>query len=71
MSCECYKIGGPFISFDPSCPAHGYEAQEREAAREAASFNGWWEGLPEGRRAVLIDDKWALAQAAFNAGKEA
>jgi hypothetical protein len=32
--CECYKIGGPWISFDPECPAHGYEAQRREAERE-------------------------------------
>jgi len=24
--CECYKIGGPFISADPDCPLHGIEA---------------------------------------------
>ena len=30
MSCQCYQIGGPFISFDPDCPAHGLEAQARE-----------------------------------------
>ena len=35
MSCECYKIGGPFIAEDPNCPTHGREAQEREAEREA------------------------------------
>jgi hypothetical protein len=35
VMCECYKIGGPWISFDPDCPAHGLEAQEREAEREA------------------------------------
>ena len=34
MSFQCYQIGGPFISFDPDCPAHGYEAQAREAERE-------------------------------------
>lgn len=37
--CECYQIGGPFISFDPDCPAHGLEAQrearEAEEEREA------------------------------------
>ena len=22
MSCGCYKIGGPWISFDPNCPTH-------------------------------------------------
>ena len=21
--CECYRIGGPFVAEDPSCPAHG------------------------------------------------
>lgn len=28
--CECYKIGGPWISFDPDCPEHGYSAREAE-----------------------------------------
>lgn len=23
MGCECYQIGGPFISEDPNCPLHG------------------------------------------------
>ena len=39
MSCECYKIGGPFIAEDPNCPFHGTEAQMREeeaAAKEAS-----------------------------------
>lgn len=34
MSCECFNIGGPFISFDPSCPAHGLDAQREEEERE-------------------------------------
>lgn len=34
MSCQCYQIGGPFISFDPDCPAHGYAAQAEERLRE-------------------------------------
>lgn len=34
MSCECFKIGGPWITFDPNCEAHGYEAQRRERERE-------------------------------------
>lgn len=33
--CQCYQIGGPWISFDPDCPAHGYEAQRLEKEREA------------------------------------
>lgn len=32
--CDCFKVGGPWISFDPECPAHGYEAQRREQERE-------------------------------------
>lgn len=34
MSCDCYRIGGPFITFDPECPAHGLEAQAKERERE-------------------------------------
>lgn len=34
MSCECYKIGGPWITYDPSCPAHGDDAQRKERQRE-------------------------------------
>lgn len=32
-------------------------------------FNDWWLSLPEGRRKVLIDDKWALANAAYQASQ--
>lgn len=28
--CECYRVGGPFISEDPSCPVHGSEAMSRQ-----------------------------------------
>lgn len=31
---RCYEIGGPWISFDPECPVHGYEAR-REAEDRA------------------------------------
>lgn len=34
MSCECNQIGGPWITYDPSCPAHGDEAQRAERKRE-------------------------------------
>lgn len=33
--CECYKVGGPFISEDPDCSAHGRDARAREAEQEA------------------------------------
>lgn len=35
------------------------------------AFNGWFLSLEEGRQAVLRDDKWMLAEAAFEAGKRA
>ena len=38
MSCQCYQIGGPFISFDPNCPAHGLEAQAKEREQEQAEI---------------------------------
>jgi hypothetical protein len=34
-----------------------------------AELNDWFLSLPEGRRAVLLEDKWMLAGAAFLAGK--
>jgi hypothetical protein len=39
MSCDCYKIGGPWIAEDPDCPEHGIAAQrerKEHGAREAA-----------------------------------
>lgn len=37
MTCECYQIGGPWISFDPDCPAHGLEAQREAEERDEAA----------------------------------
>ena len=28
--CECFQIGGPFISEDPNCPIHGVDRQREE-----------------------------------------
>lgn len=28
--CECFKIGGPWIAEDPSCPIHGASSNGRE-----------------------------------------
>lgn len=36
MSCECYQVGGPWITYDPSCPTHGDEARQARDEREAA-----------------------------------
>ena len=30
MTCECYQIGGPWITYDPNCAEHGDEARHRE-----------------------------------------
>lgn len=30
--CDCYKIGGPFIAEDPSCPIHGAGGMQDELA---------------------------------------
>jgi hypothetical protein len=35
MSCVCFQIDGPFISEDPSCPAHGTEAQQAQTEKDA------------------------------------
>lgn len=40
--------------------------QEQALARP--NVNDWFLSLPEGRQAVLREDKWMLAQAAFEAG---
>jgi hypothetical protein len=36
----------------------------------ANAFDAWFESLPEGRKAVLREDKWLLAEAAFEAGRQ-
>lgn len=43
MSCDCYKIGGPWIAEDPNCPVHGTEAQWR------AELQQEWEADIENR----------------------
>lgn len=32
--CECNTVGGPWVTVDPECPIHGYEAQRLERERE-------------------------------------
>jgi hypothetical protein len=34
------------------------------------TFNEWWLSLPVGRQKVLMEDKWMLADTAFQAGLE-
>lgn len=34
------------------------------------TFDEWWLSLPIGRQKVLIEDKWMLANAAFEASQE-
>lgn len=28
--CECFQVGGPFISEDPDCPIHGADRVEQD-----------------------------------------
>jgi exonuclease VII small subunit len=35
-SCECYRIGEPFIAEDPDCPAHGVDGYEAKLDRAEA-----------------------------------
>jgi hypothetical protein len=34
------------------------------------SFNEWFLSLPEGQQKVLREDKWMLAEAAYQAGRK-
>lgn len=43
-------------------------AQSWDDAKQA-ELNDWFLSLPEGRQRVLVQDKWMLAAAAFDAGK--
>ncbi len=36
MSCECYRVGGPFIAEDPDCPAHGVDGYAAKLDRAEA-----------------------------------
>lgn len=36
-----------------------------------STLNEWFLSLPEGRQDILKEDKWMLAEAAFQAGREA
>jgi hypothetical protein len=49
MSCECYQIGGPWITFDPQCEAHGYEAQAREREQDMlhTELKAWRTRFPQ------------------------
>ncbi len=54
--------------------ATAVRADQGAAAPAAPAYtccNSWFVSLPEGRQAVLRDDKWMLAHAAFDAGRAA
>ena len=51
-------------------PDAGKMMQQWSDAKQA-ELNDWFLSLPEGRRHMLAPDKWALAGAAFEAGKHA
>ena len=35
--CECYQVGGRFLTEDPDCPEHGCEAMRQRKIDEAES----------------------------------
>jgi hypothetical protein len=40
-------------------------------APQEPNLNDWFTALPKGRQAILREDKWMLAHAAFEAGRQA
>lgn len=60
--CECYQVGGPWISEDPDCPTHGDEARSR--ATKAANLEDEVERL-EAEVARLTRRLEALERAVF------
>lgn len=78
MSCQCYKIGGPFIAEDPDCPAHGYIAQLQRDLLETRShmtFDEWMSSISKAELdeffALYMEGKFMeFAEAAFEAGKD-
>lgn len=66
MSCECYQISGRFIAEDPDCPAHGLEAQRRQAT----TFSEWFSSLDYEQRLQLSQlPIYDQLEWAFEAGK--
>lgn len=37
--CECFKVGGPFISEDPDCPVHGVNGIQRQVENLICAWN--------------------------------
>jgi len=52
-------------------PAPQQADRQRVPQCTQSELNGWFLSLPEGRQKVLVEDKWLLASAAFEAGKAA
>lgn len=44
--------------------------QNHQTLAAGLTFNEWFLSLPEGRQAILREDKWMLADAAFEGGKQ-
>lgn len=55
MSCQCYQIGGPFISEDPDCLVHGADARRREREIDALVEKAQTETDVEKLRAIIAD----------------
>lgn len=52
---ECYKIGGPWITFDPHCPVHNGENDKRDDEIRSILIRIW-------NREISADDGVDLIQ---------
>ncbi len=65
-----YVEAGSWMVGWNACRAAMLAAAPTEPSKPAqAALNDWFLSLPEGRQGVLLEDKWMLASAAFEAGK--
>ncbi len=65
-SCQCYKVGGPFIAEDPDCPRHGRDAQREETLQmeERAQQAQEFEALM--MRVTMLEEHNSLLEQALN-----
>lgn len=53
MSCQCNKIGGPFIAEDPDCAVHGVAATQRDREVEELKSRAQREDDPTRLREIV------------------
>lgn len=68
---ECAAGRGEPRKFEDVSTAQAAPPTQSWDDAKQAELNDWFLSLPEGRQRVLVQDKWMLAAAAFDAGKAA